>query len=283
MFHAMQHVEFRIGGSRERPITADVTFDPSKSHQPVLIFAHGFKGFKDWGHFNILAHLLASQGIVTVKFNFSYNGTDPDTPVDITDLEAFGRNNLTTELNDLGLMIDCVYNRALPIDSNIYDHENIALMGHSRGGATVILKTAEDKRVKKLVTLAGLSEFGHFFTPDDYDTWRKKGVMHVTNYRTGQRLPMYAQYLDDFEQNRERLDVPARAAEVNVPWFCVHGTADYVVDISHARKLKQLNPALELIEVQGASHTFGGTHPYGGGSLPKDMSWVKRVIDELKR
>jgi pimeloyl-ACP methyl ester carboxylesterase len=278
----MQHIEFQINGSRDKPITADVTCDETKSRQPVLIFVHGFKGFKDWGHFNLLASLLAAQGIVTVKFNFSYNGTDPANPVDITEPKTFGNNNLTTELNDLGLVIDCVYNEQLPIDKTLYDAKNITLMGHSRGGGTVILKTAEDKRVKKLVTLAALSEFGNFFGPDDYKGWKRAGVMHVTNYRTGQRLPMYAQYIDDFERNRDRLDIPKRAADITVPWFCIHGTADYVVDISHARRLKQLNPSLELIEVQGASHTFGGVHPFRGFDAHTDTGWIRRVIGWLK-
>jgi len=277
----MQHEEFEIAGSRDRPVTADVTYDETKSHQPVLIFIHGFKGFKDWGHFNLLASMLASQGIVVVKFNFSYNGTDPKNPVDITHPEIFGQNNLTTELNDLGLVIGCVYDEKLPIDKTIYDPKNIKLMGHSRGGATAILKTAEDKRVKKLVTLAALSEFGNFFGPGDYDEWKRSGVMHVTNYRTGQRLPMYAQYIDDFERNKERLDVPARAAEVNVPWFCVHGTDDRVVDVSHAKRLKEINPTLELVIVKGASHTFGGSQ--FGAALPADAGWIFRIIQAIKR
>jgi len=279
----MQHIEFQIDGSRDKPITADVTCDETKRRQPVLIFVHGFKGFKDWGHFNLLAHLLAAQGIVTVKFNFSYNGTDPTNPVDITDPGTFGNNNLTTELNDLGLMIDCVCNQQLPIDKSLYDARNITLMGHSRGGGTVILKTAEDKRVKKLVTLAALSEFGVFFNESERERWRRDGVHYVTNYRTGQRLPMYAQYLDDFEQNHNRLDIPTQAANIKVPWWCVHGMADQVVDISHARRLKKMNPSLTLVEVEGASHTFGGTHPFNGFQMPTGMAWVKGVIDGIKR
>lgn len=279
----MQRLEFSIAGSRDKPITADVTFDESKSHQPVLIFAHGFKGFKDWGHFNLLASLIAAQGIVTVKFNFSYNGTDPTNLVDITDSETFGQNNLTTELNDLGLVIKCVYNQQLPIEKTIYHNDNIAVMGHSRGGATSILKTAEDERVKKLVTLAALSGFGNFFGQMAYDEWKSNGVMHVTNYRTGQRLPMYAQYINDYEQNRERLNVLQRAAEINVPWICVHGTADMTVDVEHAYKLKRSNPALELVIVKNASHTFGGTHPFHGFDAKNmDTGWIRRVIETLK-
>lgn len=278
----MRHEEFTIEGSRDRSITADVTCDETRSHQPVLIFAHGFKGFKDWGYFNLLAQMLSSQGIVTVKFNFSYNGTTPENTNDITDFEAFGNNNLSTELNDLGLVIDCVYNGKLPIDKTIYNQHNITLMGHSRGGATVILKTAEDKRVKKLITLAALSEFGNFFGPDDYENWQSKGVMHVTNYRTGDRLPMYAQYIDDFNRNRDRLDVPARAAEVNVPWLCVHGAADYVVDVSHAKRLKEINSSLELILVSGASHTFNGAFPMSKTAATNNANWITRIIETIK-
>ena len=97
-----------INGSRNKPITLDIFYETSDSALPVVIFSHGFKGFKDWGHFNIIAKQMAEAGFLFVKFNFSYNGTTPEKPDAFTDLQAFGENNLSTELKDLGIVIDYV-------------------------------------------------------------------------------------------------------------------------------------------------------------------------------
>lgn len=42
---------------------------------PLVIFCHGFKGFKDWGCFPYMMDKLAAEDNFCVWFNFSYNGT----------------------------------------------------------------------------------------------------------------------------------------------------------------------------------------------------------------
>src|SRR3989337_282770 len=97
-----------IKGSKHKDILLDVFFKSNNIPKPIIIFSHGFKGFKDWGHFNLLAQTFAEQNFVFVKFNFSYNGTTKENPFDFADLEAFGNNNYTIELDDLGKVIDWV-------------------------------------------------------------------------------------------------------------------------------------------------------------------------------
>ncbi|QQR97120.1 MAG: hypothetical protein IPK18_09490 [Sphingobacteriales bacterium] len=38
-----------------KQITLDVHFKEAPQKLPVVLFVHGFKGFKDWGHFNLIA------------------------------------------------------------------------------------------------------------------------------------------------------------------------------------------------------------------------------------
>ena len=97
-----------INGSGKNPILLDVTFNSDYNPKKIIIFCHGFKGFKDWGPFNELADYFALQGFVFVKFNFSYNGTTVKKPLEFKDLDSFGNNNFCIELDDLGLVIDWV-------------------------------------------------------------------------------------------------------------------------------------------------------------------------------
>ena len=101
--------KFVINGKHQKPIVIDVTYPVNKVNIPVIIFCHGYKGFKDWGAWNIMAKQFAKVGFCFIKFNFSHNGGTVEQPIDFPDLEAFGNNNYTKELDDLEMIIDWVY------------------------------------------------------------------------------------------------------------------------------------------------------------------------------
>src|SRR5215217_4866112 len=135
---------FTLPGAKGRGMLVDLTFDDNIRAAPLVIFAHGFKGFKDWGTHNLLAKYFAENGFRFLKFNFSHNGTTPESPVDFVDLIAFGDNTFSIELDDLTTVIDFACNGALlPRATGVY------LMGHSMGGGISIIKADEDARVKK--------------------------------------------------------------------------------------------------------------------------------------
>ena len=157
-----------LQGLHGRPFIADITYRLDGHKKPVVIFSHGYVGFKDWGPFNAMAHALAEMGLVVVKFNFSHNGTTVDDPYNFADLEAFGNDNFLIELDDLKVVIDWVCSDDFPaIDDT--DALQLSLLGHSRGGGITILKAREDVRVKKLVTWNSVNEFGKFWTPERFE------------------------------------------------------------------------------------------------------------------
>lgn len=85
----------------KKPMVYDVFFIPSQKPKPVIIFCHGYKGFKDWGAWNLVAKAFAKAGFFFLKFNFSHNGGTIEDPIDFPDLEAFAQNNFSKELEDL--------------------------------------------------------------------------------------------------------------------------------------------------------------------------------------
>lgn len=115
--------------------------------RPVIVYAHGFNGFKDWGNFDLIARAFTAAGFAFLKFNFSHNGTSPDHPEDFFNLEAFGQNNYTKQLDDLGSVLDWVSDEKTPL-ADALDADRIGLIGHSMGGGIAIIKTSEDKRIK---------------------------------------------------------------------------------------------------------------------------------------
>ena len=132
-------------------------FMPTNSHAPIILFMHGFNGFKDWGHFDLIAQKFAEAGFCFVKFNTSHNGTTPAEPEAFADAEAFGQNNYTKELYDLKVMIDLILDDRADLFYGC-DQTGVYLIGHSRGGGIVLLQAAEDTRIKAVTTWASVSE-----------------------------------------------------------------------------------------------------------------------------
>lgn len=254
---------FTIPGAKGRGMPADITFDDTRKNAPTVIFAHGFKGFKDWGSHNLMAHFFAENGFRFLKFNFSHNGTTAAKPVDFADLIAFGDNTFSIELDDLKAVIDFACGgSAMPSAPGVY------LIGHSMGGGISIIKAAEDRRVKKLVTMASVAYFRKLWQPEMEQQWRLMGITYIENKRTGQKMPLKVTLLDDLDKHPARLDIIEAAKHVKQPWLIVHGDADPTVPLSSAEALKAAQPHAEYMVIPGADHTFGSSEPYNLLEMP---------------
>ncbi len=250
-----------IKGSKKRLILLDIRTPENVAHGTLLLL-HGFKGFKDWGTFNLIADYFANLGFRFVKFNFSYNGGTIENPIDFPDEKAFGENNLSTELNDLTCVIDYLEEQGMISQS-------LAVIGHSRGGGIAILGAAEDERITHLATLAAVADFGRRMP--DYKalkTWELTGVRYVFNSRTKQNLPQFYQFFEDYRLNKNRLDIQKAARSLEIPYLIVHGKSDETVNIDDAVELKNACPSAQLLIIEDANHTFNGAHPYPSAELP---------------
>lgn len=257
-----------IKGSNGKQMLMDITF-PEKSNNKLVIFSHGFKGFKDWGCFDLLAQNFVEKGFTFLKFNFSHNGTTVSDPLNFTDLEAFGNNNFSKELNDLGFVLDWVENNL-----SIYD---VSLLGHSRGGGISMLKSGEDKRVTRVISWASPSSFLNRMPQDRIEIWKEKGVAFVYNGRTKQNMPLYLQFYTDCMENKDRLNIEKSVSSLKIPHLIIHGDSDPTVDIKEAEDLHSWNPNSKFIVFKDADHVFGGCHPFSENVLPH---FLQRAVDD---
>lgn len=264
--------EFLLHNPRhERPFAADARFLPDGQPKPVVVYVHGFKGFKDWGHFNLLAEYFAGQGFVFVKLNLSHNGVVVGGNGDLEDLEAFGHNNVSLELDDLGTLLDALHRPdGTPIPPQEMDLSRLFLVGHSRGGGLVLLKAAEDARVRAVAGWAPINNLEQHFSAEEMERWRREGVQYIENTRTRQRMPLYYQLAEDYFINRPRLDIPQLVREhLPQPLLVLHGDEDETLPVHMAHELKAWKPDTELIILPGVTHNFGSDHPWLSGHLPE--------------
>lgn len=264
-----------------KPFGTDVYYDPDKSSGNLIIFCHGFKGFKDWGYFELMAEYFASEGFIFIKFNYSHNGTSPEHPEQFVDIEAFSKNTFSKEFADLKKVIEFAGSNNL-IPKPI---KNIYLLGHSRGGYLAILKTFHNNQIKGLATLAAVGNFESRYTTEEIAYWKDQGIIYIENTRTGQMMPLKFDIFKDYDENKEKLSVPLIAPKINKPWLIIHGEKDESVPVSHAYDLKKWNPKAQLLILPDANHVFGGSHPYEKDYLPDDFliacKAVKNFFDNL--
>lgn len=250
-----------IEGPNQKPIVLDVFAKQNSQAKPVLIFCHGYKGFKDWGAWDMMAEMFKEAGFFFVKFNFSHNGGTVEQPIDFPDLVAFGNNNYSKELDDLKAVLDWVFTEpSLQREVNLQD---VSLMGHSRGGGIVAIKAEEDVRVKKLISLAGVCDFGkRTATIGDLDQWKKEGVKYVLNGRTKQQMPHFYHFYEEFLENQTRLNIKRAVSNLKIPYLILHGNQDTSVLIEEGEQLHSWNSESQLEIIDTANHVFNTSHPW---------------------
>lgn len=262
----MIHTTFNLDRPPGDLIRGDIRIPDGPPPRSAILVVHGFKGFKDWGFFPHVCRRLAAAGHSVVSFNASHNGVGEDLQ-SFSELDRFGANTFSLELDEVLWMLDQMGGRDLL--PRRPDH--VGLLGHSRGGGQAILAAGEHSRVEALATWAAVADFDRW-SDETRAEWRSAGRVWVLNSRTGQQMPLDLTLLEDFEANRERLDIPTAAAALAVPWLVVHGTDDPTVSADEGRTLAAAGANARLVLVEGAGHTFEARHPFEGSTPELDRA-----------
>ena len=254
----MVHKNFSLINASSEIIRAEIHYREGIKEAPVIVICHGFKGFKDWAFFPVLADSLAQAGYVTLTFNFSRNGIGADLD-NFTEMDLFERNTYTHELEDLQCIIDALSGNS--IGRGLVDPARIGLIGHSRGGGIAILHASRNERIKALVTWSAIATVDRF-SEQDKTKWADNGFIEVENKRTLQIMRLGQDLLRDIEENKTRLDILAAAQNLEIPVLIIHGDSDESVPVSEAESIyNEISSEKELIVIEGGSHTFGARHP----------------------
>ncbi|MFZ9970571.1 MAG: alpha/beta hydrolase family protein [Bacteroidia bacterium] len=230
---------------------------------PVLVYAHGFKGFKDWGYVPHLHEFFEAHNTAVVTFNHTHNGVHSR---DFDDLERFARNTITQELRDLESLGKWLKQEC---DTYNLNADSLNWLGHSRGGANVIVfASLFPDFVRKAITWAPLGDYRHLFRQMDLHAWKETGRCFIANQRTGQEMPLDYVIWEDLEAH-EDYSVQAAARALGRPLLILHGDQDQAVPLEQGQALHQacLHSLMQVME--GADHTFGCSHPCAG---PEDFS-----------
>lgn len=243
-------------------ILVDVRSASRGTAQPAVLLLHGFKGFKDYAFLPVYADRLARAGFVAVTVSVS--GAGVDAAGDFTRVERFASNTYSKELDDLGVVVRALQQGQLDVAAP----SSLGVVGHSRGGGMALLLTHETPAIAAAVTWAGIGKVRRH-SDAELEAWQRLGTIKILHQRLRIHLPLHYDVVADcLAHEHGRLDIPEAARTLGRPWMQVHGTADGTVTIAEAQHLAEhAGDALtERLVLEGADHTFGTKHPWGGAT-----------------
>ena len=260
-----------IGSTEGLPIYYDL-YIPGVSPGsaiPVVLFLHGFKGFKDWGPFPDACEELAREGFAVVAFNLSLNGVGKDT-TEFNEPNLFRRQTLSQDLADVGSVIEALKIRDVRSEVAALDTDRIGMIGHSRGGHTAVVAAAEYPEIQCLVTWSAVANYLERWSDKMKNDWEEAGFTEIENTRTGQILPLDKIVYEDALENSEKLMALNRVQELHIPCLFIAGRQDEAVPVTESERLYRNCPSTdkEIRLIKNAGHTFGTSHPFEKEEFP---------------
>lgn len=254
-------------------------YKPAKINKGTIIFCHGFKGFRNWGAWNLMADYFSKNGFATVLFDFSTNGIGNFNDTELTNENLFAINTLSQDQEDLTELFQYLKDNAQTLNLNI---DTLILMGHSRGGATALNFAMKHEFINKLILLAPVADLIGMYKKMGLEQWKKNGFVEISNKRTGQILKLNYSFWEDLMHNKELFDVDKNASLLQCELLIIHGTNDEAVAVSESQKIYEACLHSILIEIEGANHTFGISHPWEKGQIfPAAFNQVLAEITEF--
>lgn len=248
---------------------------------PVILFIHGFKGFKDWGAFPDACEELTRAGFAVLALNLSMNGVGKSM-TEFDEPELFQRETLSQDLADVGSVIEAIMSKEIHSDKAILDTDRIGLVGHSRGGHTAIVAAAEYSEIQCLVTWSAVADYNHRWSKEMVSDWKKKGFTEIKNSRTGDVLRLDKIVYDDAMANGDKLMAIQRVKELYIPSMFIAGKEDESVPSSDSEMLFRVSPAddKEIRIIQKAGHTFEVSHPFTMKEFPYQFAEVIDLTED---
>lgn len=286
---------FRVSGSQGSVIRGDIHVSDGHPRAgqatpvPVVVIVHGFKGFKDWGAWGPVAERFAANGLAAIRFDLSHNGVGED-GVDFSALELFETNSYSKEVADVEAVLAALHAGTLGPD--VGPDAPVFLLGHSRGGADVLLVGSRGRSIRPagVVTWASISDVYPSWADDHRETWERGESIRIPNLRTKQLMPIGPVFYEDLVRNRAAFDLERAVHELarqRTPLCVIHGTADSSVPLRDGQTIAGWardadHPVFQLHEIEGGDHTFGAVHPFAGWT-PQLEDAFDRTLEFIRR
>ena len=239
--------KFDFENGRGQTLTGQLELPESR---PVAfaIFAHCFTCSKNIRAASQISKSLAELGFGVLRFDFTGLGNSEG---------DFANTNFSTNVQDLIAASNALAQK----------HQTPSLLvGHSLGGAAVLMAASQLENVKAVATIGAPSDpvhVQHLFS-DALETIQNAGEAKVK--LGGRELTIEKQFLEDLQANRLAEMVP----KLRMPVMIFHSPVDTIVSIENARAIyESAKHPKSFVSIDGANHMLDN---------PEDAQFVAATL-----
>lgn len=230
---------------------------PADQHpKAYAIFAHCFTCNKNLSAVNNIARGLTQNGIAVLRFDFTGLGESEG---------AFEDTNFSSNVSDLLAAADF-------LEEN-YETPKL-LIGHSLGGAAVILAAANLPKIQAVVTIGAPSSPAHVSHLFENEVSNIESAGSAKVQIGGRPFTIQKQFLEDIQNQ----DLGQVVKGFNKALLVFHSPQDTIVGVENAAKIYQAaHHPKSFVSLDGADHLLSAKTDsiYVGEVI---SAWVKRYI-----
>ncbi len=188
---------------------------PEGAVRAYALFAHCFTCSKDVFAASRIAGELAKHGIAVLRFDFTGLGASEG---------EFASTNFSSNIADLVTAAD-------------YLRENFSapelLIGHSLGGAAVLVAAQQIPEIRAVVTLGAPADAAHVVESFAADVGKIESTGEANVTLAGRDFTIQKHFLDDLSGH----NLETRIAELKLPLLVMHAPLDAIVGIENAGRI----------------------------------------------
>jgi len=253
----MSSIKLNIKNKKGHKLQAYLELPTDKNPKHYAIFAHCFTCSSALGAVKYISRSLTNHGFGVVRFDFTGLGRSEG---------EFAESYFSANVEDL-------------IAVNNYLKENYTsaslLVGHSLGGAAVIVAASKLENIKAVATVgapASVSHVTHLFS-HGIEAVKEKGEVEVNI--GGRPFKINEEFVEDFG----KINLPEITKNLRKPLLIMHAPFDTIVGIENAHKLyHDAHHPKSFVSLDNADHLLSNSKDsmYVGNIVG---SWVQRYFE----
>jgi uncharacterized OsmC-like protein/pimeloyl-ACP methyl ester carboxylesterase len=244
----MKNTKLEIINKKGYKLQAYLELPANQKPSYYAIFAHCFSCSSSLSAVRNITRSLTNFGFGVVRFDFTGLGRSEG---------EFSESYFSANVDDLLAVSDFMKMN--------YEAPGL-LIGHSLGGAAVIVAASKLDNIKAVATIGAPSTVGHVTHLFSHDTAEIKEKGEVEVHIGGRPFKINEEFVNDFSKT----DLPIIIKKLRKPILVMHSPTDAIVGIENAREIYQnAKHPKSFISLDNADHLLSNS---------RDSNYVGRMI-----
>ncbi|WBX77166.1 bifunctional alpha/beta hydrolase/OsmC family protein [Tenacibaculum ovolyticum] len=256
----MKNINLNITNKKGHKLQAYLELPANQKPQYFAIFAHCFTCNSTLGAVKNISKTLTKHGFGVLRFDFTGLGRSEG---------DFSESHFSANVDDL-----------IAVNNHLTEHYKAPslLIGHSLGGAAVIVAASKLKNIKAVATVgapANVSHVKHLFS-HGIEEVKLKGNIEVNI--GGRPFKINEEFVTDFDKT----NLPEITKNLKKPILILHSPIDSIVGINNAQELYlNAHHPKSFVSLDNADHLLSKATDsiYAGNIIG---TWVTRYFPKLE-